>query len=75
MTEPVQAQSIRKGDVIVHDGRHVTVTEAPLRTWYYEDGERVCGLEIATSADGSGWSSRWALYRAHDSILHRVRAL
>lgn len=66
-TEPVRADEIRRGDVVVHDGRALVVTEQPLSAWYYEQGERQHGLEIPTRANGS----RWCLYRGYSEIVHR----
>jgi hypothetical protein len=66
--EAVTAAQIRKGDIIRHHGRHLIVTDQPLRVWYFEDGRRVVGLEIVCR-DGN---ARWCLYRAHAEIVHRL---
>lgn len=67
--EIVRADEIRRGDLLVHDGRVLTVTELTA-VYYWENGERHHGIEIATR-DGS---ARWCLYREHGAVLHRVRA-
>jgi hypothetical protein len=66
--EAVTAAQIRKGDIIEHHGRYLVVAGAPVRCWYYENGQRVVGVEIVCR-DGN---ARWCLYRAHGEIVHRL---
>ena len=66
--EPVPAGQIRAGDVIVHDGRRLTVHGHPAGDWYCEDGEQIAGLAIMCR-DGS---ARWTLYRRASEVLYRI---
>ncbi len=67
---PVLAIDVRRGDVLLYDGREVTVTADPEGTWFREHGRPVAGLAIACQ-DGT---ARLYLYRTARDILHRVRA-
>lgn len=68
--EPVLAVDVERGDVLVYDGRQLTVTAAPEHTRYYCAGRPVLGLVIACSPGGH---AQWFLYRSPSSLLFRVR--
>src|SRR6266704_1779878 len=65
---PVPAGQVRKGDLLVHDGRELLVTGTH-GTWYREDGRPVAGLAVECRS-GSAW---WILYRRGSELLSRVR--
>jgi len=65
---PVPAGQVRRGDLLVHDGRELLVTGTH-GTWYREDGRPVAGLAVECRS-GSAW---WILYRRGSELLSRVR--
>jgi hypothetical protein len=67
-SQPVPAGQVRRGDLLVHDGRELLVT-GTCGTWYYEDGQPVAGLAIECRAG----SALWILYRRGSDLLSRIR--
>ena len=65
--QPVPAGQVRRGDLLVHDGRELLVT-GTYGAWYHEDGQPVAGVAIECRSG----SARWFLYRRGSELLSRA---